>query len=216
MANDSQKTPLINITTEKTDLRKKEPPLVDIKVSNPVTYLKSWWKKILGNEGIDLRFRIKPLTAIAISIIVITVSMGIGRFVLPFNIPFFEYAAPTPLPTPASTPQNGGGWRETAFSGELRFTSTEQRYYLQTASSEAILLEVPKTIDIKKLVSKRIFATGLFHDQKRLLLVKEATDLEILPEVSKPVPTITPIPSSEPSPIPQTSSDNPAEEDGFL
>jgi hypothetical protein len=68
------------------DLRRKEPPLVDVKVTNPLVYIKSWWKKIIGNEGVDFRVRVKPLTAIAISIIVVTVTMGIGRFVFPFYL----------------------------------------------------------------------------------------------------------------------------------
>src|SRR3989337_2953403 len=82
---------LISAKQVKTDLRKKEPPLVDVKVTNPLTYIKSWWKRIIGNEGIDCRLRIKPLTAIAITVIIVTVSMGIGRFVFPFKIPFFVY-----------------------------------------------------------------------------------------------------------------------------
>ena len=78
---------LISAKKIKTDLRKAEPPLVDVKVTNPLTYLKTWWKRIIGNEGIDFRLRVKPLTAIAISIIILSVTMGIGRFAFPFKIP---------------------------------------------------------------------------------------------------------------------------------
>jgi len=77
----------------KPDLRKKESPLVDIKVTNPITYIKSWWNKIIGNEGIELRVKVRPLTAIAISIIILTVTLGIGKFVLPFRVPFFVYTS---------------------------------------------------------------------------------------------------------------------------
>ena len=34
-----------------------DPPLVDVKVTNPVTYFKKWWAKIIGNEGIDFRLK---------------------------------------------------------------------------------------------------------------------------------------------------------------
>ena len=98
------------------DLRKKEPPLVDVKVTNPLVYIKSWWKKIIGNEGIDLRLKVRPLTAIAITIIVVTVSLGIGKFVLPFKLPFFVYTSKvSPTPTP-----DVSIFRNTAFTGILR------------------------------------------------------------------------------------------------
>ena len=197
------KTPLVEISSPKVDLRKTEPPMVDIKVANPVTYLKSWWKKILGNEGVDFRFKVRPLTAIAISIIVVTVSMGIGRFVLPFKIPFFEFTNPgIPLPTnPTPSPQV---WRETAFTGELQYSVASDKYFLLPQSSEAIALDIPDTLDAKKLLGKRIFAAGIFNDNSRLLKVSEVTDMELLPSSIKPVPTLSPDPSptTEPSILP--------------
>lgn len=178
----------------KPDLRKKEPPLIDVKVTNPLTYIKSWWKKIIGNEGIDMRVRIKPLTAIAISIIILTVTLGIGKFVLPFKIPFFVYTsevAPTPVP-------DGIEYRDTAFTGTLRRAFLSNRYYLLTSSSEAINLEVPDNIDLKEFVGRRIFATGKYYDKTRTLLVTEATDLELLPEEVEAIPTIEVTPTQAP------------------
>ena len=200
------KTPLVEISSPKVDLRKTEPPMVDIKVANPVTYIKSWWKKILGNEGVDFRFKVRPLTAIAISIIVVTVSMGIGRFVLPFKIPFFEFtniASPNPPAggeggTPTPSPQV---WRETAFTGELQYSVASDKYFLLPQSSEAIALDIPDTLDAKKLLGKRIFAAGIFNDNSRLLKVSEVTDMELLPSSIKPVPTLSP----DPSPTAETS-----------
>jgi len=72
-----------------------EPPLVDVKVTNPLTYIKRWWNRIIGNEGIDFRFRVRPLTAIAIALIITTVAFGLGSFV---NI------TPNQLPFPPLTP----------------------------------------------------------------------------------------------------------------
>jgi hypothetical protein len=190
----NSKTPIVSVKKIKPDLRKKELPLVDIKVTNPITYLKSWWKRIIGNEGIEFRIRVRPLTAIAISLIIVSVSFGIGRFVLPFDMPFFEY---TPKELPSPTPDLT---RDTAFSGTLRFTEANERYYLITTSSEAIVLEVPENIDLEKLVDRRIFATGKYNENTRTLVVNDASDLEILPKEAEIVPTTTPTPTSTPLP----------------
>lgn len=201
----------------KTDLRKKEPPLVDIKVTNPLTYIKSWWKKIIGNEGIDMRIKIKPLTAIAISIIVLTVTLGIGKFVLPFKIPFFVYTSKV-TPTAAPEPMEA---RHTAFSGVLRYTLLTNRYYLITGSSEAITLKVPENVELKEFVGSRILATGKYNDKSRTLEVTEATGLELLPSDLTPIPTSfptptplpTPTPTEIPSPTPTSSTEeSPAQE----
>jgi hypothetical protein len=199
---EEDKNPTFKVTEIKQDLRRKEPPLVDLKVSNPITYLKSWWKRIIGNEGIDFRFRIRPLTAIAISIIVVTVSMGIGKFVFPFKIPFFVYTSRiSPTPTPNLL-------RQTAFSGTLR-TDSAERYYLLTSTSEAITLNVPENIDLSTLIGRRILATGSYHPDTRTLEVSDALDLEVLPKEAESIPTTTLSPEATPfiSPIPATEED---------
>lgn len=197
-------TPVISVKKVKQDLRKKEPPLVDLKVSNPLAYIKSWWKKIIGNEGIEFRIKIRPLTAIAISLIIITVSLGLGKFNIP--IPFFEYNL-TNLPTP--TPEI---FRDTAFSGILRTTENGDKFYLETANAEAINLEVPENIELNNFVGSRIFATGRYTPENRVLLVSEATNLEVLPDeittvpTEEPTPTPTQTPTNAPSPSPEESS----------
>jgi hypothetical protein len=188
----SSKKRVVSVKKIKPDLRKKEPPLMDVKITNPITYLKSWWKKIIGNEGIEFRIKVRPLTAIAISLIIVTVSLGLGYFSLPFSIPFLKYT-PTVSPTPEFT-------RDTAFSGTLRFTEANNRYYLVTLSSEAITLEVPDNVDLQELIGRRIFATGIYSENTRTLKVNTASDLEILPEEIEVVPTTTPSPTPTPSP----------------
>ena len=84
----------------------QDPPLVDVKVTNPVTYLKKWWNKVIGNEGMEFRFRVKPLTAIAISLVVVTAAFGLGQV----------DSAVTTKPIPTPTPEV---WRETAYTGTL-------------------------------------------------------------------------------------------------
>ena len=180
---------LISAKQIKTDLRKKEPPLVDVKVTNPLTYAKSWWKRVIGNEGIDVRVRVKPLTAIAISIIVLTVTLGIGRFVFPFKIPFFVYTSEEGAAT-----SDKADYRDAAFTGELRHSLLTNRYYLTTDSSEAINLEVPDNVNLKDFVGRRIFAIGKYQEETRTLLVTDATDLELLPSEAETIPTASPTP----------------------
>src|SRR3989338_2356166 len=177
---------------------KTEPPLVDLKVTNPVTYIKRWWSKIIGNEGMEFRFRIHPLTTIAIAFVVTSLTLGIGKFALSATIPFLKYenlegilVTHTPkIPTITRDP-----WRETAFTGTMQYSGPIQKYYLITASSEAIALEVPVNIDLKDTVGKRIFAAGNYNKITRTLVVASASDLEVLPKKPSPFPTVIPTPT---------------------
>ena len=182
--------------------KEKDPPIVDIKVRNPITYIKKWWKKVMENEGVYFSFRIRPLTTIAIALIVTSLTLGIGKFVLPFSIPFFQYN-PSPdeqiLPTPEP-------WKVTAFTGILRFSDATGKYYLITTSSEAITLDVPENIKLVTYVGRRIFAAGKYYKQTRTLVVASASDTELLPANSNPIPTVSPSPSPSPSPTEEPSS----------
>ncbi|MHA2055177.1 MAG: hypothetical protein ACW99F_16480 [Candidatus Hodarchaeales archaeon] len=190
------KASVVTIKKDKQDLRKKEKPLVDIKVTNPITYIKSWWKKIIGNEGIEMKVKVRPLTAIAIAIIVVTVSFGVGKVVFPFKIPFFVYTTddeekPQPSPNP---------YREAAFSGTLKYLSQSGRYYLLTGSSEAIYLEVPDNINLSNYIGQRIVARGNYATKLKTLVVEETADMEVLPTKAEVIPTNKPEPTSTPIP----------------
>jgi len=183
--------------------KNSDPPLLDVKVTNPLTYIKRWWQRIIGNEGMEFRFRIRPLTAIAIAVIVSSMAFGVGRFVLPANLPFFKY-----LPEPPSLPTLNP-WRETAFTGTVQFSPLTQRYYLITSSSEAITLTVPQNIDLKEFINRRIFAAGKYNRSTRTLLVADASDLEVLPKKPIPIPT-TPRPTPTPTPTPASNAASPS------
>lgn len=184
-----------------------EKPLVEVKVTNPFVYLKNWWNKIIANEGIDFRFHVRPLTAIAISVVIASIGFGVGRFVIPpgINIPFFKYeeaTSPTPTPTPDV-------WKETAYTGTLQYSQTTSKYYLMTTtSSELITLQVPGNIDLKDYVGKRILAIGKYNKSVKVLVVSDAKSLEVLPKtqitipttVPTPVPTVSPEPTISPTP----------------
>jgi len=168
-------------------VNKKDPLLVDLKVTNPIVYVKAWWKRIIANEGVDFRFRIRPLTAMAIAAIVAAGGFGLGRLAIPE--PITRYI---PILAPSSSPNP---WRETAFTGILHFTQANQKYYLITSASEAITLDVPHNVNMSQLVSRRILAVGKLNTQTGILVVTDASDLEILPAQVVPVPTTLPSPS---------------------
>ncbi|MBU0978781.1 hypothetical protein KKF92_03070 [Patescibacteria group bacterium] len=195
------KIPVIEVAQIKTDLRKKEPPLLSLQVSNPVTYIKSWWKRVMGNEGIDFHFKIKPLTAIGMTIVIATFGFGVGRITLSAQKPYFVYEEPiSPAPMPTVNP-----WRDTAFTGSLRFSAFGNRYYLLTNSDEAINLNVPESVDLSHLIGDRIFATGSYNQQTRTLVVSSPEDLEVLPKEIEAVPVITPTITPLPTEIPTTA-----------
>lgn len=192
---------------QSTRYRKDDPPLFKFQVTNPITYLKAWWRRVMANEGMDLRFRIRPLTAIAMATIIGTLGFGVGRISFTRDKPFVKYVPVSdPAPTPTPNP-----WRETAFSGKLRFSDLNQKYYLLTEAAEAILLEPPETVSLQKFVGRRIFATGKYNQVTNTLQVTEAADLEILPSWVQTVPEVkprpTPTPSVMPSPIGQTGNE---------
>jgi len=192
---------VLDFENVKPDLRKKEMPLVDLKVTNPITYIKSWWKKIIGNEGIELKIKAKPLTVIAITIIILTVTMGVGRIILPFKIPFFEYRTQdVPILQQVVAPIKNEP-RDTAFAGVLKFDVVKNKFFLFTANSEAINLTVPENLNLIQYIGRRIFAAGKYDEEGRTLLVETASDMEILPTKYVPIPTLTPFPEVTSTPL---------------
>lgn len=174
----------------------QEPPLVDVRVSNPVTYLRLWWDKVMGKEGVDFRFTIHPITAFLIAFGVATAFFGIGRYSV--NIPFLKYQIIATI-KPTSVPIES--WKETAFTGTLHFSSATKKYFLQvTSSSEAITLQVPANVDLSNLVGKRILTFGNYNKNDRLLIVVDTKNLEVLPKTPVPLPTL----ESTPSPLSTT------------
>ena len=180
----------------------QEPPLVT--VTNPVTYLRRWWDKVMGKEGIDFRFTVHPITAVLIAAVTATIGFGVGRFVLPdgVKIPFFEFGI---SPTPKATSTPVVEWKETAFTGKLQYSVTNKKFFLLTTSSEAITLSVPNNLNLLTLVGKRILAVGEYNKTTKVLLVSDVKDLEVLPNTPVPIPTTKA--SIEPTSSPSPTSD---------
>lgn len=181
----------------KTISRSSFPPLVSFEVTNPITYLKLWWKKVFAGEGIDLKLRIHPLTAFAVAGIIAAGGFGIGRFTVPATSPIVKYIPQLAPPLPTPTPNI---WRETAFTGLLRSSTATKKFYLETGDGEAVTLEVPSNVILTKYVGRRIFATGNLNTQTGVLFITEATDLELLPTQISTIPTIQVLPTATPEP----------------
>ncbi len=154
----------------------------------------------MANEGVDFRFRIKPVTAIAMVTIVASLGFGVGRLVLPasIKIPFFEFGA-----NPTASPTAAPAWKETAFTDTLQYSLATKKYFLTVSSTaQAITLEMPPTLELNSLVGERILAMGLYNKNDRVLKVVDAKDMEVLPKTPIPIPTISPTASPTPSPTP--------------
>ena len=173
-------------------LGKDLPPLINFSISNPMTYLKLWWNKTIANEGVDVKFRIRPLTMITLAAVFAFGGFGLGRLSVPLPAPITKYLpqlAPPPTPDP---------WKDTAFAGLLHYATTTKTFYLETQAAEAITLEVPQALNLSKYVGRRIFATGKFNTVTGVLVVGETEDLELLPTQVTHIPAA----SSSPSPSP--------------
>src|SRR3989339_1962826 len=196
---DPAKVPPISVTTSQTGVNTTTPPdLVNVKITNPLVYIKYWWKRIMANEGIDLRLRVKPLTVFGVSLIAFSLAFGLGGVVLPVAFPGFKLNGiifPSPAPTPETI------WKDTALKGTLtKSNTTPVKFFLVTTSTEAVTLEVPVGFNLITLVGKRILAVGTYNSKDKVLEVEDIQDLEVLSTTSVPIPTSPPTPTPTPSP----------------
>ncbi len=177
------------------------PDLVNLKVTNPLVYIKYWWKRIMANEGIDMRFRMKPLTVFGVALIAFSLAFGLGGVVLPTFFPWMKIndgVTATATPTSASELV-----KDTALKGTLTKTNTNPvRFYLITTSTEAVTLEIPVGFNLNSLVGKRILAVGTYDSKNKVLEVEDIQDLEVLSTTQVPIPTTTPTPKPTETPIP--------------
>ena len=198
---DPLKVPPISVTTTQTGVNTTNPPdLVNVKITNPLVYIKYWWKRIMANEGIDLRLRVKPLTVFGVSLIAFSLAFGLGGVVLPVAFPGLKLNGiiyPSPTPTPETI------WKDTALKGTLtKSNTTPVKFYLVTTSTEAVTLEVPVGFNLITLVGKRILAVGTYNSKDKVLEVEDIQDLEVLSTTPVAIPTSQPTPTPTPSPSP--------------
>lgn len=205
---DVTKLPPISVTVNNpTSVNTTNPPdLVNLKVTNPLVYIKYWWKRILANEGLDMRVRAKPLTVFGLAIILFSGVFGLGGIVFPKFFPWMKFnngivATATQTPQPELL-------KDTALKGTLTKTNTNPaKFYLITTSTEAVTLEIPVGFNLTSLVGKRILAVGIYDSKNKVLEVEDIQDLEVLSTTPVPIPTVTPTPkpTETPSPVPTLS-----------
>ena len=198
---DPLKVPPITVTNETGRINTTNPPdLLNVKITNPLVYIKYWWKRIMANEGIDLRLRVKPLTVFGVSLIAFSLAFGLGGVVLPVAFPGLKLnnvIFPSPTPTPDII------WKDTALKGTLtKSNTTPVKFFLVTTSNEAVTLEVPVGFNLITLVGKRILAVGTYNSKDKVLEVEDIQDLEVLSTTPVPIPTSPPTPTPTPSPSP--------------
>ena len=201
---DPTKLPPISVTTNNpTSVSTTNPPdLVSLKITNPLVYIKYWWKRIMANEGIDFRVKVKPLTVFGVSLIAFSLAFGLGGVVLPFAFPWIKVKsnAVSVQQSPTPTPND---WRETAIKGTLKKTNTiPVKFFLLTSSDEAVTLQVPTNLNLLSLVGRRILVTGNYNQKQKTLIISDVQDLEVLPTTPVPIPTQTPAPTNTPASTP--------------
>ena len=175
---------------------KVDPPLISFSLTNPVTYLRKWWKAAMDGEGVDIRLKIHPFTVVAIVLAVSGVSFGLGRITVPEPIAgYVPFLMPTPVPIiPEINP-----WRDAAFVGTLQ--KQGDLFYLLGNDARAIRLEGPGNVLLANFVGRKILASGSYNAETLVLKVSVASDLELITG-SLPVPTTKSTPSATPSPTP--------------
>ncbi len=206
---DVTKLPPITITTNNpTSVNTTNPPdLVNLKVTNPLVYIKYWWKRILANEGLEMKIKVKPLTIFGLALIIFSGVFGLGGVVFPMFFPNLKFNSAivtnkTPTPQPELL-------KDTALKGTLTKTNTNPvKFYLITTSTEAVTLEIPIGFNLNSLVGKRILAVGTYDSKNKVLEVEDIQDLEVLSTTPVPIPTVTPTPkpTETSTPIPTVVS----------
>lgn len=178
------------------------PDLLDVKITNPLVYIKYWWKRIMANEGLDLRLRARPITVFGVAIIAFSLAFGLGGVVLPTFLPWIKINNATVYGTPTPTPPSQI-LKDTALKGTLTKTNTEPtKFYLVTTSTEAVTLIVPDGFNLTSLVGKRILVVGMYDLKNKKLEVKDIQDLEVLSTTPVPIPTTTPTLKPTETPVP--------------
>lgn len=200
---DPTKLPSISVSVNNpTSVNTTNPPdLVNLKVTNPLIYIKYWWKRILANEGVEMKFKTKPLTVFGVALIGFTLLFGLCGVVLPIFFPWMKFnnsiiSTPTNTPTPEIL-------KDTALKGTLTKTNTQPiKFYLITTSTETVTLEIPTGFNLLPFVGKRILAVGSYDSKNKFLEVEDTQDLEVLFTTPVPIPTTTPTPKPTETPTP--------------
>lgn len=175
------KTPdLLNITHNNNYKENDDPPMIDVKITNPVTYLKLWFKKLFSNEGIDISFKVKPITAVLIVLAITTIVGGTSLSLAKWY--FFPILVPTHMIA------------KTSYTGKLQ--SSGEKFILVTTSSQAYILKNDSPQNLSQLKDQNVLVTGKLNNKTNIIEVSEIASLNTTPS---PQPTLQPIPTLIPT-----------------
>lgn len=184
--------PPIQVTKIEKYSEQNDPPMVDLKVSNPVTYFRKWVDKLLKNQDIDLRLKIKPFATIGLMLafgMVGGTAFSIGRYLFPNSSPIFH--------------------REVIYQGNIQIT--EKGIFLTLPNSDMYTLK-PKSntnVDFVNLTNGPALVKGNLGVEKFVIEVFEIIPLGYSLQTSSAVlslpnpsnPPLSPDPSADPDSI---------------
>lgn len=152
--NSQNLSPPISLTENTKYSEKDDPPMVDIKVTNPVTYFKRWVDKFLKNQDIDLHLRIRPFAAVGLLMtfsIVGGTAFSIGRYIFPNSSPIFH--------------------RQVVYPGTIQKGDMGQYFLMYNSSPWK--LKPKNNINLSTLAGKPVIVTGNLTTEPNLIEVSE-------------------------------------------
>lgn len=156
---DEYHTPKVMEVEDTTRYKRDDPPLIDIKITNPVKYLKLWLKRLLKNEGIDLRVRIRPLTAIAMCMAFATFFAGTGFSVAKIFFPTSSPILKREVSYQGVVQKGGNGYYYLVLSDGVMYKLTPKsklnldQYLTQSVSLKGNLTREPNVINVSEVIS---------------------------------------------------------------
>lgn len=145
--------PPISLTENTKYSERNDPPMLDVKVTNPVTYFKKWVYKFFKNQDIDLHLRIKPFATIGLVLAFTAVggtTFSIGRYLFPNSSPILH--------------------RQVVYPGTIQ--KGDMGYYLMYNSSPW-KLKPKNNINLSNLLGKPVIVTGNLTAEPNLIEVSE-------------------------------------------
>lgn len=140
---------------------KNDPPLVAVSVTNPVTYLKLFLKRLLKNEGIDIRLKIKPLTVIT-CVLALSAAFGTG-----FNVAQIFFPTSSPLLH-----------RSITLQGNIQRSETGQYYLSLPDNSIWTLRPKNNNINLSNDINRQVMVKGNMTPENNVIEVKEVMAFE--------------------------------------
>lgn len=133
-------------------------PLFEAKINNPFTKFFNWLKKLIKNEGINIK--IKPLTAIAM-VVALTggggLIGGVVGYAFPHSSPILH--------------------REVAYQGSIQKTSSGIFLILSNSDKYTLKPKINSAVDFQNLNSGQAFVKGNLTPEKFVIEVSEIIPL---------------------------------------